>query len=459
MARTMRSAKLDSRNARLKLPVVDRHQVPLSPGHYLAYRRPKKGGDGSWFAYWRDAASGKKVMERLGTADDFTDADGLTVFTYAQAQAKAQEFFKKKDYLAIHGSEALHLEGPFTVNVALDRYLEFKAAEGAKSVQDMRLRAALWIRPALGPIEVAKLTRERIRTWHQGIAASERRIRPCLKPELRRKKKGEDTPDANSKTSKEEAIRRRKATANRVLATLKAALTLACVEGWVACPTDAWRLVKPFKGVDEPRQVYLNAQEQQRLLNAITDPQFKRLVTGALLTGCRYGELCRMKVADFNGTTEHGTVVIWKSKNGKSRHVPLPPGGKAFFTALTAGRPGDEPMFLREGFDGRKWKEHRVLRPWKQSEQQRPMLAACKAAGLPEMGFHQLRHSYASALVANGMHLLQVSKLTGHSDTRMLERHYAHLAPSDIAMALQEKAPPLKIEVPSIAPLKIKTGA
>lgn len=461
MARTKRSAKLDSRNARLKLPTERRYQEPLSPGRYLVYRRPKKGGDGSWFAYWYDAANNKKVMERLGTAEDYTDADGLTVLTCGHAQARAQEFFKKQDYLAIHGSDLMAAQGPLTVNDALDRYLAYKAQEGAKSVKDMRLRAELWIRPALGPIEVAKLTRDKIKTWHQSMATTERRVRPCLKPHLRRKvaAAGDGQESAKPQISPEEAQRRRKASANRVLSTLKATLTLACQEGWVVCPMDPWRLVKPFKQVDEPRQTYLTAEDQQRLLNAIKNPHFKNLVTGALLTGCRYGELCRMKVADFNDATEPGSVSIWHSKSGKSRHVVLLPGGKAFFSALTAGRPAQESMFLREGFDGRKWKEAKCLRPWKQSEQQRPMAKACEAAGILSMGFHQLRHSYASALVKNGVSLFQVSKLTGHADTRMLERHYAHLAQSDLAEVLMAKAPRLELGTPHIAPLQIKTGA
>lgn len=461
MARTQRSAKLDSRSARLKLRTEQRHQEPLSPGRYLVYRRPKKGGDGSWFAYWYGAEQAKKVMARLGTADDYTDADGLKVFTHAQAQVRANEFFKRQDYLAIHGTEAQVEQGPLTVNGALDRYLAFKEQEGSKSAKDMRLRTDLWIRPTLGTIEVTKLTREKIRTWHLEMAATTRRKRPCLKPHLRRKPKkaGEQQIMTPTPISKEEALRRRKASANRVLATLKAALTLACQEGWVVCPMDPWRLVKPFRQVDEPRQSYLSAEDQQRLINAIKDPHFGNLVRAALLTGCRYGELCRMKVADFNDATGPGSVSIWHSKSGKSRHVVLLPGGKEFFSALVAGRPSEDPMFLREGFDGRKWKEGRCLRPWKQSEQQRPMAQACEAAGIPSMGFHQLRHSYASALVKNGVSLFQVSKLTGHADTRMLERHYAHLAQSDLAEVLMAKAPRLELGTPHIAPLKIKTGA
>ena len=59
------------------------------------------------------------------------------------------------------------------------------------------------------------------------------------------------------------------------------------------------------------------------------------------------------------------------------------------------------------------------------------------------MGFHQLRHSYASALVSAGMPLAYVAQLTGHADTRMLEKHYAHLTPDFTANAIRNAGPDL----------------
>jgi hypothetical protein len=50
MARTRRSAKMDTRNARLRLERGRRHMVPISVGHYLVYRRPNSGAAGSWQA-------------------------------------------------------------------------------------------------------------------------------------------------------------------------------------------------------------------------------------------------------------------------------------------------------------------------------------------------------------------------------------------------------------------------
>ena len=57
------------------------------------------------------------------------------------------------------------------------------------------------------------------------------------------------------------------------------------------------------------------------------------------------------------------------------------------------------------------------------------------------VGFHGLRHTWASHAVMNGVPLLVVAKNLGHSDTRMIEKHYGHLAPSYIADAIRAGAP------------------
>ena len=58
--------------------------------------------------------------------------------------------------------------------------------------------------------------------------------------------------------------------------------------------------------------------EAERLLNA-SDPDFRLLVRAGLETGCRYSELARLEVHDFN--SDAGTVHIRKSKTGKERHA------------------------------------------------------------------------------------------------------------------------------------------
>ena len=79
------------------------------------------------------------------------------------------------------------------------------------------------------------------------------------------------------------ARRARRATANRILTNLKAALSLAYREG-LASSDDAWRRVKAFQKADAPRVRYLLDDECRRLAN-VCPPDFRRLVTAALLTG------------------------------------------------------------------------------------------------------------------------------------------------------------------------------
>jgi integrase len=88
-----------------------------------------------------------------------------------------------------------------------------------------------------------------------------------------------------------------------------------------------------------------------------------------LATGCRYGELCRMTVSDFN--PESATISVRLAKGGKVRHVALAEEGKALLSNLSAGRLGRELIFLR--VDGK---------PWGPSHQQRPLTEASRIAAV-----------------------------------------------------------------------------
>src|SRR5262249_13758469 len=139
---------------------------------------------------------------------------------------------------------------------------------------------------------------------------------------------------------------------------------------------------------------------------------FKKLVHAALQTGARYSELARLRVSDFN--RDAGTLHIRKSKTNKERQIVLTPEGREFFRQLTTGRAGDDLLLGRE---------------WKKANQSEPMIAACKRAKIdPPIGFHGLRHAWASLAVMAGMPLFVVAKALGHSDTRMVEKHYGHLS-------------------------------
>src|SRR5262249_45918719 len=135
----------------------------------------------------------------------------------------------------------------------------------------------------------------------------------------------------------------RRATANRTLTTLRAALNRA-FRGGKASSDRAWRSVEPFENVDAARIRYLTVVEVKRLINAC-DPQFRPMVEAALQTGARYGELTRLEVHDFN--PDAGTLAVRQSKSGKPRHVVLTDEGIALFRELCAGRGGNEPLIRR----------------------------------------------------------------------------------------------------------------
>jgi excisionase family DNA binding protein len=238
-----------------------------------------------------------------------------------------------------------------------------------------------------------------------------------------------------------EAVRVRRATANRVLTYLKTALNLAWRNGLVPLD-DAWRRVAPFRNADAPVIRYLTIDEITRLLNA-SQGGFRDLVHAGLLTGCRYGELCRLKVADYNA--EVGTVTVRIGKGGKARHVTLAEEGTELFERLAAGQSAQDWILRRE--DGS---------PWGKSQQKRLMDAACSQAGIsPRVSFHVLRHTHASLAMA-GVPMAFIAHQLGHADTRMTERHYAHLAPNHVAQAIRKGFPRLTpARAPVVVPLRV----
>ncbi|WLT31136.1 site-specific integrase [Geothrix sp. PMB-07] len=413
---------------------------------------------GSWLARWNDPETKSEAQARIGTADDYSDADGVAVLTFAQAQAKAQEWFESRADEAILAREGVpRKKGPWTVADAMEAYFEDAERRGVKGLDRDKQRSALWIVPELGALEVAELTRRRIEAWQKRLTEAPKRKRTGkagVKSHKKKPSKDDPPKPKPAPPQTEEEKRARKDTANRVLSTLKAALNHALDRGRVK-HGEAWQAVKPYKGTTSARIRFLSAEEQVRLVN-VCPADFRRLVKGALYTGARYGELCRLVVGDFNAA--NGSLFIAISKSGKSRHIVLTEEAQEFFTSITAGRPSDELMFLRDEVERRKRPE--LAGGWGASDQTRFMSLACKAAEVPKAAFHELRHTYASGLVNAGLPMAYVAAQLGHTDTRMTEKHYGHLAPTALADAIRTLAPKLGLgNDPKVTPLKIAVAS
>lgn len=415
MPRQVRDASLETRTARTRLKAVHKPYFRLiEPGLHLGYRR-LANGPGTWVVR-RYGGGGKYTVKNLFTgdgqlviADDYSDADGRGILSFAQAQARAKA-------LGANGSAA---EGSYTVNQAADDYIQYLRDEGRdeSAIRDATWRIDAFIRPAFGKSKVASLTPAQLRHWRAGLA----KAAPRLRTKSDEKQKHRDGADE----------RARKSTANRILTTLKAMLNHAFDEEKVASNKPWGRRLKPFESADAARVRYLTIAEAKRLINACEE-DFRRLVQGALFTGGRYGQVAALKVSDFNAAV--GTI-DFRSRKGrgkeKSYSCVLNDEGIKFFRQACAGRAGSALIFTKTNGE-----------PWDKSHQARPMAEACARASIkPEIGFHGLRHTWASLAVMNGTPLMVVAKNLGHSDTRMVEKHYGHLAPSYVADAIRAGAP------------------
>jgi integrase len=390
----------------------------IEPGLHLGYRR-RRSGSGTWETrhYIGDE---RYQRERIGTADDASDADGVAVLDFWQAQEKS----RKRMVARAHAKAGKPC--PLTVDLVMADYLAFIENE-RKDILNARKRVSAFILPHFGGREAASLTSKEIVAWHRRLAITPARIRSATNSKVQKYK------DLDS----DEAKRRRKVSANRVLTVLKAALNRA-FENEELADDKGWRRVKPFKDVEKSRGRFLTLPEARRLING-SSSDFRHLLQAALFTGGRYSELARLTVADFNpGRSVHGsgkrvpaTVSITESKSGKPRHVYLSNEGVQFFAHLTIGRDGDEPMLKRANGA-----------PWKSSEQGRPMRQACDRAKIfPAISFHGMRHTYASLALMNGTPLFVIARNLGHTDTRMVEKHYGHLAKDYEADAIRAGAP------------------
>ena len=402
MGRAVKDAKLDKRDARLKLEIQKEPYWRLvSEGAHLGYYRGARVG--KWVARFKaPGTTGGYAKKTLGEADDVRDADGDTILDFRQADNAARKWFAEKE----RGDSKP--AGPFKVSDALDDYEKaFKARKGTVPV-DLKSRISEIIKPALGHHEVGKLTQTIVSDWHAERANSPAKLRTRKGADKQNQRPAEDP----------EALRKRRATANRDLTVLKAALNLAAESrDWL--PIAAWSKVKPFKGVDVAKRRYLTDDEARRLVNA-SDPEFRPMVRAALLTGGRYGELRHALVKDYDRQSR--TVFLVETKNAIPRPAYLDDDGVAMIEQAIAGKKPADFIFMRP--DGTQWQK---------SQQQRRMADAFDRAKIDKTTFHDLRRSYGARLARAGVPMAVIAEAMGHKDERITRKHYAHLAPSYVS--------------------------
>ncbi len=406
MARSTRDVKLETRTARLKLPAGKYHWRGISKGLALGYWRGKKGG--SWLVR-QLLADGTYAMQTLGKADDHQDTDGEEVLDYFTAQDAAREKA---------GQAVKKARVSYTVEAATNEYLDwFKAHRKSAYTTEKTIRAH--ILPHFGQRLPETITTVEFIRWHNHVAKTP--VRRRGKGSAKLVKVGDDA----------EAIRKRKVTANRVLAIFKAILNAAWRNGKIK-DNGAWSRVKPFSKVEESRKVFLQEDQCVRAINT-AQGAFRKYVQALLYTGARPGkELEFIRVRDFD--RHAGTVHVPDSKTG-ARETYLTDEGMAFFEQLTAGRHPDEYMLVKD--DGT---------PWGKNHYTRPMKDLVERAQLPkEATAYAFRHTFISLALKNGMNIKVLADSVGTS-VRMIELHYAKFLNQDRRRMLNAAMPSFGLE-------------
>lgn len=184
------------------------------------------------------------------------------------------------------------------------------------------------------------------------------------------------------------------------------------------------------KKLREPplRFTFLSMEECERLLADRTNRRAHEMVLVALRTGMRIGEILALDWSDIDDgrrevTIRHGLSdgVICTPKNNKERLIPL--SGDLHQALAARGQASGLVFATRTG------------RPLCSGEATNALRSLCRRTGVRRIGWHALRHTFASLLVMAGVPLRVVQELLGHADLRMTVR-YTHLAPASLRQAI-----------------------
>jgi integrase len=212
--------------------------------------------------------------------------------------------------------------------------------------------------------------------------------------------------------------------ANRTLALLRTMFNLARM----------WQLFKgdnPVQGIkqfkEQMRERYLNFEEVQKVNAALLeepDWRWRTYFPLALMLGTRKSELLEMRWSDIDFKAR--TWRIPETKDGNSHLLPLPVPAMTMLEGLPS-RSASQWVFPSDSVSGH------IVEPAKAWQRIR------KRAGVPDVRIHDLRHTLASWLVAQGFNLPLIGRALNHTQTATTAR-YAHLALDPVRAALEQTA-------------------
>lgn len=211
-----------------------------------------------------------------------------------------------------------------------------------------------------------------------------------------------------------------RATANKNLRTLSASLNRAVERGYLA--------ENPAEDIDQVREPerdirVLSAEEVEKLLGACHSTRWRALVTLAVTTGMRLGEMQALRWEDVDlekGAVEVKNTPDHRTKSGKNRTLPLPEETVQVLDRLDRNGP-----YVFHTSTGRPWNNNL----------QRGFRRIVEKAGVEYCSIHDLRRTFISHLAMEGASAAVVKKLAGHASIRTTQKYYTRIMPDAVKSA------------------------
>jgi integrase len=355
--------------------------------------RRDAAGRETWYGKWR--VDGQQVKRRIGPKRVAATRDGLTK---TQAEAELRKMMGEVASVARRAER-------FTVPEAAEALIAVRRSSGRKrsTLQGYESIVAQHIVPFFGGRKVDRITRRDVEAF--GAALERKGLA------------------ANSRIN--------------ALNLLGAIFELAVNRGWTV--TNPVRGVeRPGGGSADPDIRYLSMEDVEAVLRAVSDDDIGRLerslYLAAVMTGMRRGELLGLRWGDVDWETKRirvrrsyvrGEFGPPKSRRS-SRSVPLTDrlAGELQRLYEESQFKGDEDLVFahpRSRVTGTPIDGSRVLKRFK---------AAVRRAGVRDVRFHDLRHTFGTRMAAAGVPMRTLQEWMGHRDfaTTLV---YADYSPSE----------------------------
>ena len=361
----------------------------------MAKRRPsgdgmvRKRDDGRW--------EGRIVIGHKENGD--------SIFRYIYADNQKELTAKLRQEIEVYQGIDLSEESRMTLSEWLDRWLEQMALTlRPGTLEHYRRDLEHHVRPVLGQKKLTQITASDLRQLYQALQEHGWvRPRPGQAPGL-------------SPT-----------TVHGIHTTFHHALKAAVAQGLI--PANPAAQVEPPKIAHKSMRILNEQQVEQFLATAARDPVWYDFFYTELTTGLRLGEICGLMWNDFD--ERKGTLNVRRTLHREKGGRLVTGDTKTYAGTRTIVLPPSTAELLRT----RKkrscsiWIFHNPLRPEvpiNPGAAYRQLKKFLAEAGLPDIRFHDLRHSFATHALANGVDAKTLSGILGHTKASFTLDTYTH---------------------------------